>query len=80
MGLDYTPNAVTIDAVKAISEYCANRHYKCKGCRYSIKYIMPDYDGYADCVFANCPCDWEIPKESTVSIVDNEKRVHVLTI
>ena len=61
--MGWTPHAVTTEAIQPIKDYCENRNYKCKGCRYSIKYINPQYDGLMCCVFANCPCDWEVPKE-----------------
>lgn len=47
-------------AVKPIKEYCEKRKFKCKGCRYSIKFIIPDYKGHACCVFGDCPCDWKV--------------------
>ncbi len=58
-----TPHATSEEAINAIAEYCTKRKYKCKGCRYSIKFIRPDYEGYTDCVFANCPCSWKRVKE-----------------
>ena len=45
-------------AINPISEYCKRRYYHCKGCKFSIKGLMPDYKGYATCIFSNCPCDW----------------------
>lgn len=51
--------AVNEEARKAIHDYCQERHYKCRGCRYSIKWLIPTYKGYATCVFGACPCDWE---------------------
>ena len=52
------PDTITKEAVRPIKEYCKSRKYKCEGCRYSIKWLMPYYKGCATCVFANCPCDW----------------------
>ena len=54
----WTPHAITREAIKPIKDYCTERNFKCRGCRYSIKWIIPDYKGYACCVFGNCPCDW----------------------
>ena len=54
--------AISEVARKPIRDYCENRKYKCKGCRYSIKFIIPDYKGNACCVFGDCPCSWEIDK------------------
>lgn len=48
-----------------IKQYCANRHYKCRGCRYSIKWINPKYTGKsATCIFGDCPCSWPITIEN----------------
>lgn len=58
MSANDTPHAITDEAIMPIKNYCAERNYKCRGCRYSIKYIVPDYKGYATCIFANCPCSW----------------------
>ena len=63
MAANDTPHATNEDALEAIKAYCIKRAYKCRGCRYSIKYIVPDYKGYSCCIFANCPCTWEINKE-----------------
>ena len=52
--------AISEEARKPIHDYCKNRSYKCKGCRYSIKFIVPDYTGYATCIFGDCPCSWEV--------------------
>lgn len=58
MSANDTPHAITDEAIIPIKNYCEERNYKCRGCRYSIKYIVPDYKGYATCIFANCPCSW----------------------
>lgn len=60
-----TPNAVSIEAQQAIKDYCTKRNYKCRGCRYSIKYIKPDASPLSCCVFANCPCSWTVEREET---------------
>lgn len=60
----WTPHVVTDEAIKPISEYCKSRNYKCKGCRYSIRWIIKGYNGLMDCVFGNCPCDWEEDNET----------------
>lgn len=57
------PNAVTDEAMKPIREYCEGRHYKCRGCRYSIKWIIKDYKGAACCIFGNCPCSWKVEED-----------------
>lgn len=57
------PNAVTEEAIKPIRAYCEERNYKCRGCRYSIKWIIRDYKGSACCIFGNCPCSWEAPED-----------------
>lgn len=59
--------AISEVARKPIRDYCENLKYKCKGCRcegcrYSIKFIIPDYKGYTTCIFGDCPCSWEIDK------------------
>lgn len=49
-----------------VRDYCKQRNYKCSGCMYSIKkhykkLTGEDYKGkIATCIFANCPCDWEV--------------------
>lgn len=37
--------AVNEEAKKSIHDYCQERHYKCRGCRYSIKWLIPTYKG-----------------------------------
>lgn len=63
---NYGCSDISEEARKPIKEYCQGRHYKCRGCRYSIKWIIPGYKGYACCVFGNCPCDWEWEEEKNV--------------
>lgn len=61
--VDVATVSVTEDARKAIKDYCEDRHYKCRGCRYSIKWIIPEYKGLACCVFGSCPCSWDLEEE-----------------
>lgn len=60
--MSYMPT-VSTEAMKFIKSYCEKRHYKCRGCRYSIKYIIPEYQGHMCCVFADCPCDWDMKEK-----------------
>lgn len=59
---EYDPtSSVNDEAKKPIKDYCASRNYKCRGCRYSIKWIAKDYKGKsATCVFGDCPCSWPV--------------------
>lgn len=71
MSANDTPHAITDEAIPSIKDYCTNRNYKCNGCRFSIKYFVPDYKGYATCIFANCPCTWDITTD-TIAKVEHE--------
>ena len=52
------------DAIQGISEYCKNRNYKCRTCRFSIhKCTDADKQGHATCIFEDCPCDWEVKRK-----------------
>ena len=56
----FNPHKVNEEAIKPIAEYCYNRDFKCKGCRYNIDFITKEHSKYSTCIFANCPCDWEV--------------------
>lgn len=56
----FNPHAINDEAIRPIAEYCAKRDYKCKGCRYSIDFITKEHSKASTCVFANCPCSWEV--------------------
>lgn len=47
----------------SIRDYCTKRHYKCKGCRYSIDKVTSEHYPYQECMFDNCPCSWEDDNE-----------------
>lgn len=52
------------NALCGISEYCKNRNYKCRTCRFSIhKYTDVGKQGHATCIFGDCPCDWEVKRK-----------------
>lgn len=52
------------DAIQGISEYCKNRNYKCRTCRFSIhKHTDADKQVHATCIFGDYPCDWEVTKK-----------------
>lgn len=55
---DDVPDAITKDAISAISDYCESREGKCRGCRYSIKWLIKDYKGDEKCIFNDTPCIW----------------------
>lgn len=50
--------------VQVIKEYCENREYKCKGCKWSAekweKKCGVKTNEYITCFFANCPCNWKV--------------------
>ena len=46
-------------AFKAIHDFCERRDYRCKGCPYSPAKIGGD----GCCIFADCPCSWDIEIE-----------------
>lgn len=60
---DYVWEVLQDEAYECIRQYCNARNYKCTGCRYSYRYIVPkdhpDYDKGSCCIFGNCPCNWE---------------------
>lgn len=41
-----------------LMKFCESKDYRCRNCRYSIRRLIPDYKGSADCIFANMPKDW----------------------
>ena len=47
-------------AVQAIHDYCERRNYRCRGCPYSPAKLGREPDGVACCIFANCPCSWDV--------------------
>lgn len=55
----FTAHAMNPDAIAPIRNYCQSRNGKCAGCRYSIPKVDSQYDGYAMCIFGNCPMSWE---------------------
>lgn len=57
------PHAVVKFAIPYIKDYCKKKHYKCKTCRYYIGKVAEEFTEYTSCIFANCPCDWDIEEE-----------------
>lgn len=64
----FTPHATNTSAINIIKDYCIQRNYRCRGCRYSIRYpfdnMCVEYpkevaNNVQTCVFANCPCSWD---------------------
>ena len=55
--------------IPAIKEYCEKRDYRCRGCKWSAdkweKRFNVEHDPYATCLFANCPCSWEVEEKTT---------------
>lgn len=51
--------ALCSETQEAIIRLCESRHLRCKGCPYSIRKLLPDYQGPACCIFANTPVSWE---------------------
>lgn len=50
------------DVLFGIKMLCTDRHYNCRGCPYSAKKTtVLAIDKF--CIFANCPCDWEIKEK-----------------
>lgn len=50
---------VNEDAMVAIAQLCIKRKFRCKGCPYSIKKAVPEYEGLSCCIFDVCPCNWD---------------------
>lgn len=51
-----------VDTLWAIKSLCKKRKYRCKGCSYSAKKLTV-LQTTQTCIFANCPCDWNIYSE-----------------
>ena len=51
------------EILQDIKNLCTKRKYKCKGCIYSRRKLTTLITT-SDCIFANCPCDWEIGEEN----------------
>lgn len=60
---DYVYETLSDEVYECIRQYCIARNYKCTGCRYSYRYIVPKehpgYDKRMCCIFDNCPSSWE---------------------
>lgn len=55
----HTPHAINKEAIAPIRCYCESRGGMCQGCRYSMPKLFKNYDGYAMCIFGNCPMGWK---------------------
>ena len=49
---------------EAIVRLCESRNLRCKGFPYSIRKLMPDYNGLASCIFADTPISWDPDKDN----------------
>jgi len=44
---------------EALIKLCESRNLRCKGCPYSIRKLLPDYQGGTVCIFGNLPFSWD---------------------
>lgn len=51
---------ISDEAFEAIKKYCTDRNYKCNGCMYRIDKVTKEHSKLLTCIFANCPCSWEV--------------------
>lgn len=66
-----TPHAVSTWAIQSIHDYCETRDLKCEGCRYSV-HIVCDGIPYDECIFQNCPCDWNTSEQAPLGVIASE--------
>ena len=66
MSVQHLGSVVNDDIIPLIANYCRERNYTCKGCKYAIAKHYKQLTGQvyqgkiATCIFSNCPCDWEV--------------------
>lgn len=49
------------EILTGIKNHCKKMEYKCGKCRYSAK--KADTMTKSQCIFLNCPCDWEVKED-----------------